>query len=53
MSEAERIRVGDALLKYCELDTFAMVLIYEHWLNEIQSRKEVKVGNRVKAGQVA
>ena len=29
MSDAERDRVADALLKYCELDTFAMVLVWE------------------------
>lgn len=33
MSELEVDRVTNALLKYCELDTFAMVLIYEYWAN--------------------
>lgn len=28
----------NALLKYCELDTLAMVMIYEHWLEEIERR---------------
>jgi hypothetical protein len=35
MSAAETARVANALLQYCELDTFAMVMIYEHWKNEI------------------
>ena len=35
MQPAERERIVDALLKYCELDTFAMVLLWEglsYWL---------------------
>lgn len=36
MSEEESEKVTKALLKYCELDTFAMVLIYEYWKNEIE-----------------
>lgn len=42
MTEAESDRVSKALLKYCELDTFAMVLIHEYWKHEIdlaQGRK--------------
>lgn len=31
MSEYEREELRKALLKYCELDTLAMVMIYEHW----------------------
>ena len=31
MSEYERLEIKTALLKYCELDTFAMVMIYEGW----------------------
>ncbi|MCP4176442.1 MAG: DUF2779 domain-containing protein [bacterium] len=31
MTELERTAIGGALLKYCELDTLAMVMIYEHW----------------------
>ena len=30
MTKAERNEVTKALLKYCELDTLAMVMIYEH-----------------------
>jgi hypothetical protein len=36
MSEEERLRIRAALLRYCELDTFAMVMIYEafkEWCN--------------------
>lgn len=35
MSETERNEVIKGLLKYCELDTLAMVMIYEYWQNEI------------------
>lgn len=31
MGDAEREKICQALLRYCELDTFAMVLLYEHW----------------------
>ena len=31
MSEEERTALKDALLQYCELDTLAMVMIWEHW----------------------
>jgi hypothetical protein len=31
MSEEERLELRNALLKYCELDTLAMVMIYEHF----------------------
>lgn len=33
MPEGERRALQAALLRYCELDTFAMVLIWEHWRN--------------------
>ena len=35
ISKIERERLIKGLLKYCELDTLAMVMIYEFWLNEI------------------
>ena len=35
ISETERKKVETALLHYCELDTLAMVMIWEYWLNEI------------------
>ena len=31
MSDEEREALRKALLQYCELDTLAMVMIYEHW----------------------
>ena len=31
MSDIEREEIKKALLKYCELDTMAMVMIYEAW----------------------
>ena len=37
MSNIECERVSSALLRYCELDTFAMVMIFEYWKNEITS----------------
>lgn len=37
MTEEECERVAKALLKYCELDTFAMVMIWEYWKHEIEN----------------
>ncbi len=34
MTEKERVEITNGLLKYCELDTLGMVMIYEH-LNEL------------------
>lgn len=31
----QRAKLRDALLKYCELDTLAMVMIWEFWMNEL------------------
>ncbi len=31
LDEKRRNAITDGLLKYCELDTLAMVMIYEHW----------------------
>lgn len=39
MSVEEHERVAKALLRYCELDTFAMVLIYQYWKHEIEKRQ--------------
>jgi len=33
MSEKERTAILSALLRYCELDTLAMLMIYEHWMS--------------------
>lgn len=38
MSDAECERVTQALLKYCELDTFAMVIIYMDWKNAVEAK---------------
>ena len=35
MGNEERKLIQQSLLKYCELDTLAMVMIYEHWNNKI------------------
>jgi hypothetical protein len=35
----ERKAYREALLKYCELDTLAMVMIYQHWREEMDDRK--------------
>lgn len=47
MTEAECESVTRALLKYCELDTFAMVMIYEYW------KDCLKQTSRNSKGQVA
>ena len=31
MSPEERRAISEGLLRYCELDTLAMVMIYQHW----------------------
>lgn len=35
MSEEEREQVAKGLLRYCELDTLAMVLLWEFWRDEV------------------
>jgi len=35
ISEEEREQVFQALLRYCELDTLAMVMIYQHWASKM------------------
>ena len=42
MSPQEREKICKALLRYCELDTFAMVMIWEHWKTMIDKYKEEK-----------
>ena len=39
MSDYERSELEVALLKYCELDTLAMVMIYQGWLGMLSSLK--------------
>jgi hypothetical protein len=36
MSDYERNEIKKALLKYCELDTFAMVMIYKGWKDMVK-----------------
>lgn len=43
MSEQERAGLAEALLKYCELDTLAMVMIYEYWREEIEKNRQRRV----------
>ncbi|MDZ7715303.1 MAG: DUF2779 domain-containing protein [Balneolaceae bacterium] len=31
LTDQEKARLQDTLLRYCELDTLAMVMIYQHW----------------------
>lgn len=38
ISEQQRKLTADALLRYCELDTFAMVLIWEYWVKDLLKR---------------
>ena len=40
MTPTERTHLTESLLRYCELDTFAMALIIEHWLQLISDSKE-------------
>jgi len=39
MTDAEREALRNALLQYCELDTLAMVMIYEHWESSLGSEQ--------------
>lgn len=41
MPNLEAKKIQDALLKYCELDTLAMVMIYEHWKAEIKEVSKI------------
>lgn len=42
MSEPERKIISQSLLKYCELDTLAMVMIYEFFIYELKMHKFLK-----------
>ena len=35
ISDIERKKLEKALLRYCELDTFAMVIIYLYWIEKV------------------
>jgi len=38
MCEEEKELVTNGLLRYCELDTFAMVLLWEFWKDQVKSK---------------
>jgi hypothetical protein len=38
MSNYERLEIQSAPLKHCELETMAMVLLYEGWNNLVNKR---------------
>lgn len=40
MTDYEREEIRKALLKYCELDTMAMVMIYEGWKDLLQQEQQ-------------
>jgi hypothetical protein len=35
-STAQRVQIKQALLRYCELDTLAMVMVVQGWQQEIR-----------------
>jgi len=43
MSDLERDAIASGLLKYCELDTMAMVMLWEYWYTIINKLSYVKV----------
>ncbi len=42
MSQAQGQKVADVLLRNCELDTLAMVLIWEYWAHDLLKRSSKK-----------
>ena len=40
MTDDEKQKIEKALLRYCELDTLAMVMIYEAWQNMLNTKLE-------------
>ena len=40
MLDSEREKIQTALLEYCELDTLAMVMIYEGWKDLLQQEQQ-------------
>ena len=42
ISDYERTEMQNALLKYCELDTLAMVMIYEGWRDMIKQKNMIQ-----------
>ena len=49
MTNEERNAIISGLLKYCELDTLAMLMVYEHWMD--LSTKVQQEANRMRKGQ--
>ncbi len=45
MTDYERQEISRALLKYCELDTLAMVMLYEGWLDLITDNCKLSTVN--------
>lgn len=45
MSQRERDKICQALLRYCELDTLAMVMIFEYWNSLIKKYKQERSEN--------
>jgi hypothetical protein len=43
MSTSETQRIRQALLRYCELDTLAMVFLFQYWQSEIQEIRKKNV----------
>jgi hypothetical protein len=41
MTDTERNLVIQGLLKYCELDTLAMVMIFEYWKELITKKAKI------------
>lgn len=39
LDEAERDRLASALLRYCKLDTLAMVMIWESWKAQLGTHR--------------
>ena len=52
MSFIEIDALAKGLLKYCELDTLAMVMIFEYWMDEIK-KKLLNYSSTTKAKAIA
>ena len=37
LPSSERAAIREALLRYCELDTLAMVMLYEYWKDALSN----------------
>ena len=46
MSDLEREAIIKALLRYCEMDTLAMVMIYDHWHSCYLTKKGKELLNK-------